>query len=228
MKLVFEYTKTGNMIYISHLDVSRLFLRVLRMADLRPTYSQGYNPHPKMSFALPLSVGLHSICEFLEFETEKVCNINAIEEVNLRLPEGIHVTEWTQKPDNINKSLASYVNSASYEFMCEGIADAPTLLKTFFSRDSVTIKKFDKKTGEKKTKEIRPEMLDFRIIKDMRGRMLAEAKLLARPGQTLNPIGFFDAFCEASGHSESDLAPVITRTGIQDSDGKPLKEMLKL
>ena len=227
MKLVFEITKTGSMIYISHLDLSRLFLRVLRMSGLRPVYSQGYNPHPKMSFALPLSVGLYSVCELLEFETDEKWSEDVTDQVNNRLPEGIHVTNWHKKPESVTKSLASFVDSAAYEFMCEGVYDAPELLKAFFSRGSVNVLKFDKRAGEKTEKDIRSEMLDFRIIKDMRGRMLAEATLLARPGHTLNPVTFFGAFCEASGLNEADMAPVITRTAILCADGKPLKEMLK-
>jgi len=227
MKLAFEFSKSGNLIYISHLDLSRLFLRVLRMASLRPVYSQGYNPHPKMSLALPLPVGLHSVCELIEFETDKALNVNTVNEMNDLLPEGIYIKELFIKPEYIKKSLASFVRSSSYEIMCEGIADAPLKLEEFFSKESVTAKKFNKKTNEKTSQEIRSLMLDHKIIKDMRGRMLAEVTLMAMPGRTLNPVSFFSAFCEASGLYDKDLSPVITRTVILGSEGKPLKEMLK-
>jgi len=231
MKLVFEFTKTGDMVYISHLDLGRLFLRALRMAGLRPVYSQGFNPHPKMSIALPLSLGVHSLCELMEFETDQTAGPAqaeaAVMRVNERLPEGIRVTYWREKPVDVPKPLASLVHAASYEFMCEGIWDAPELLMEFFERKSVIISKTDKKTGAESEKEIRPLMLGYRIVKNMRGRLLAEATLLSGPGQTLNPAAFFEAFCNASGIEGRELFPVITRTAILGRDGKPLKELLE-
>ena len=219
------------MIYLSHLDISRLFMRVLRMAGLRPSYSQGFNPHPKMSIALPLSLGLHSVCELIEFETEKVNSVKdvplSVLRVNDRLPENVFVKEWWEKPAKVPKSLASYVSAAKYEIMCEGIKEAPALLEKFFSLKSVTAKKYSKKTREETNNEIRAEMLDYEIIKDMRGRMLAEVTLSASPGRTLNPVIFFNAFCVSCGYTQETLSPVITRTAILDSKGKLLREVLR-
>jgi radical SAM-linked protein len=230
MKLVFEFTKTGDLIYISHLDLMRLWLRVLRMAGLRPAYSHGFNPHPKMSFALPLSLGVHSTCELLEFETEAVSNVSEVEaavlRVNERLPEGARVTWWREKPDDFSKSLAARVAAATYEFMCDGIMDAPVLLEAFFARESVVVWKRDKKSGANVEKEMRAEMSGYRIVKDMRGRMLAEATLAAAPGRTLGPGVFFAAFCEASGLDAKALSPVVTRTAILGTDGKTIIQNL--
>ena len=238
MKLVFEFAKTGNMIYVSHLDLSRLFLRVLRMAGLRPAYSHGFNPHPKMSFALPLSLGLHSVCELLEFEIDTL-ETSGISEgkseiiskkviiANDRLPDGVRIRAWFEKPAGVTKSLASLAMAATYEFMCDGLADAPGKLETFFGHDRVLAAKRDKKTGGEKEVDIRPLMHGYRIVKDMRGRMLAEATLASAPSGTLNPQVFFGAFCEASGLIDKGLSPVITRTAILSADGKPLREGLR-
>ncbi|MCL1896308.1 MAG: TIGR03936 family radical SAM-associated protein [Clostridiales bacterium] len=229
MKLIFEFRKTGDLVYISHLDLARLFLRVLRMSRLRPAYSQGFNPHPKLSIVLPLSLGLHSVCELLEFETEMVKTWEeacaAMETVRERLPEGVYVTAWREKPESLRKPLASYVAAASYEFMCDPAPEAPELLKEFFGRDSVIIKKTDKKTGKETEKEIREEMKGYRVIKDIQGRLLAEVTLSAAPGKTLNPVVFFDAFCNVSGLDADALTPVITRTAILGWDGRPLTEI---
>lgn len=230
MKLVFEFTKTGGLIYISHLDLMRLCLRVLRMAGLRPAYSHGFNPHPKMSFALPLSLGVHSTCELLEFETDAVRSVSeaetAVLRVNERLPEGVRITGCWEKPDDFSKSLASHVAAAVYEFMCEGITDAPALLEAFFARENVVVMKRDKKSGMDVEKEVRAEMLGYRIVKDMRGRMLAEVTLAAAPGRTLGPGIFFTAFCEVSGLDAKELSPVVTRTAILGKDGKPIVQHL--
>lgn len=65
-RLLFE--KTGNMIWISHLDLMRLFQRAFKRADLPLTHTQGFNPRPSVSIALPLSVGVESRCELLDFD----------------------------------------------------------------------------------------------------------------------------------------------------------------
>jgi len=230
MKLVVEFIKTGNMVYISHLDLTRLFLRVLRMSGLRPAYSHGFNPHPKMSMALPLALGAHSFCELLEFDTAETASLQEVEEalllVNERLPYGIRVTAWWVKPDFLSKSLASLVSAGEYEFMCEGIKDASVLLESYFAKDSITVIKYDKKKSAEKEKEIRSEMLSYRIVKNIRGRMFARVTLSANPGHTLNPFVFFEAFCRASGFVDGALIPVITRTAILNADGRLLKEIL--
>ncbi|MDR0518748.1 MAG: TIGR03936 family radical SAM-associated protein [Clostridiales Family XIII bacterium] len=73
MKLVVRFMKLGRMAFISHLDLQRALLRGLRSAGLAPAYSQGFNPHPKMSLALPLALGFESLCEWLEVELPADC-----------------------------------------------------------------------------------------------------------------------------------------------------------
>lgn len=67
-RLVFE--KTGNAVWISHLDLMRLFQRAFKRAGLTLTHTQGFNPRPSVSIALPLSVGVESRCELLEFDLD--------------------------------------------------------------------------------------------------------------------------------------------------------------
>lgn len=67
-RLLFE--KKGNAIWISHLDLMRLFQRAFKRAGLPLKHTQGYNPKPSVSIALPLSVGIESGCELLDFELD--------------------------------------------------------------------------------------------------------------------------------------------------------------
>ena len=67
-RLVFE--KKGRAVWISHLDLMRLLQRAFKRADLPLKHTQGFNPRPSVSIALPLSVGVESSCELLEFELE--------------------------------------------------------------------------------------------------------------------------------------------------------------
>ncbi|MDY4561321.1 MAG: TIGR03936 family radical SAM-associated protein, partial [Peptostreptococcus porci] len=65
-----KFTKLGDMKYISHLDVQRLFQRVFRRAEVRLSYSQGFNPHPKMSYGNALALGVESYGEYVDIEIE--------------------------------------------------------------------------------------------------------------------------------------------------------------
>ena len=64
------FTKLDEAIWISHLDLMRLFQRAFKRAGLPLTHTQGYNPRPSVSIAMPLSVGVESVCELLDFELE--------------------------------------------------------------------------------------------------------------------------------------------------------------
>ena len=67
-RLLFE--KTGDAVYLSHLDLMRIFQRAFRRADILIWHSQGFSPRAYVSIALPLSVGVESRCEILDFEIE--------------------------------------------------------------------------------------------------------------------------------------------------------------
>ena len=67
-RLLFE--KTGNAVWSSHLDLMRIFQRAFKRAGLPLTHTQGYNPRPSVSIAMPLSVGVESECELLDFDLD--------------------------------------------------------------------------------------------------------------------------------------------------------------
>ena len=79
------FSKTGDAVWISHLDLMRLFQRAFKRAGLPLTHSQGFNPRPSVSIALPLSVGVESHCELLDFQLDGV--EVPVEELRERLNE---------------------------------------------------------------------------------------------------------------------------------------------
>lgn len=90
-RLLFE--KTGNAIWISHLDLMRLFQRAFKRAGLPLTHTLGFNPRPSVSIALPLSVGVESVCELLDFDLDNndaTCD-QILDLLNKTLVEGIRV-----------------------------------------------------------------------------------------------------------------------------------------
>ena len=92
-----NYSKTGAMIFLSHLEMLTLFTRAVKRADIPVKYSQGFHPHPKFSFATALSVGVQSFAEYLDIEVAPGFHADMLKEsLNRSLPEGIAVINaWT-------------------------------------------------------------------------------------------------------------------------------------
>ena len=93
-RLLFE--KTGNAVWISHLDLMRLFQRAFKRAGLPLKHTNGFNPRPSVSIALPLSVGVSSQCELLDFELDTVDEVSCDDicnRLNGALIEGVRVLQ---------------------------------------------------------------------------------------------------------------------------------------
>ncbi|MBR2944969.1 MAG: TIGR03936 family radical SAM-associated protein [Clostridia bacterium] len=68
IKVRIRFSKTGDLMYISHLDLARTMQRIILRAGLDIWYSEGFNPQPKMVFAVPLPTGVESNCEMLDIK----------------------------------------------------------------------------------------------------------------------------------------------------------------
>lgn len=92
-RLLFE--KTGNAVWISHLDLMRLFQRAFKRAGLHLQHTQGFNPRASVSIALPLSVGVESYCELLDFDLDgdTVSCDELKERLNRCLTDGVSVVD---------------------------------------------------------------------------------------------------------------------------------------
>ena len=140
-RLLFE--KTGKAVWISHLDLMRLFQRAFKRAGLPLTHTQGYNPRPSVSIALPLSVGVSSKCELLEYELEgeeKPSHKEIVSRLNEALTEGIRVIHSYDNCAKI-KNLAYLDATVDLEYD-KGIPQgAEEAIRELFSRPSLTVEK---------------------------------------------------------------------------------------
>ena len=102
-RLLFE--KTGNAIWMSHLDLMRVFQRSFKRAGLHLVHSQGYNPRASVSIALPLSLGVESRCELLDFdlEGEQIPCQEIKERLNQALVSGVRVLDVYEDGAKIGK-----------------------------------------------------------------------------------------------------------------------------
>ena len=101
--------------YISHLDLMRLWQRALRRADIPLAYSQGFSPHPRISLAAPLAIGVTSSCELMDiYVTSRVSPHHFIKAVCRQLPQGIDIFEVVEMGLGL-PSLQSQMQYAEYE-----------------------------------------------------------------------------------------------------------------
>ncbi|MEI6578929.1 MAG: TIGR03936 family radical SAM-associated protein, partial [Eubacteriales bacterium] len=88
------FKKTGNAKYISHLDLNRCMLRAVRRAQIPLWYTEGFNPHPYITFALPMSLGHESEAEPMDIRIEGEMGNDEIKaRLTSVMPEGIEITE---------------------------------------------------------------------------------------------------------------------------------------
>ena len=106
-KLRLRFGKNGKAKYISHLDLMATMRRALLRSGIELSYSEGFNPHPYMSVALPLPVGCGSICELMDFGVRNEMPLLSLEGLPVllssALPDGIDVYEVYGSSDKFNK-----------------------------------------------------------------------------------------------------------------------------
>ena len=183
-RLLFE--KTGNAIWISHLDLMRLFQRAFKRAGLPLTHTQGYNPRPSVSIALPLSVGVESGCELLDFDLygDKVANEEILARLNEALVVGVRVLDVYDNGSKI-KNLA-YLNCVVTLEYDNGIpGDAQDKITSLFAQEEVIV--------EKKSKNgIREEniipMIRKLAVSPLDGNSLTLDAVVCCQNPTLNPM----------------------------------------
>lgn len=200
-KYYLEFSKTGNIRFISHLDLLRLFKRAFKRSGVELVYSQGFNPHPKLGFAQPLSLGYEGLAEILEFETVKEYPAHQIKEILAPLmPEGICIQNCGSLPPE-GKSLAALTDGALYliSIPLEAIGNS------FSSKDLIAKKELP---VEKRNKKKELVTLDIRpMIRDMK-EDVQDDHLLIR--------------CDLDAGSTSNLSPELLLQAIRKHTGRPI------
>ena len=90
----FKFRKVGNLQFISHLDLQKAMAKVLVRAKAPLWYSKGFNPHAKLVFGVPLSVGTESMCEMADLKIERQIDLENIKnQLNEQLTDEMYVLE---------------------------------------------------------------------------------------------------------------------------------------
>ena len=208
-----KFCKTGNLQFVSHLDLQRSFHRVLVRANIPMWYTKGFNPHAKLVFGLPLSVGTESMCEMADLRIERKIELEDIKkQLNEQLTDEMYVLDayypTTKFADIAYAEYTITVKSPK-------IDDNTALLATsHFALPIMMTKK--SKSGEKEVditsfiKKIQFESCD--------GKLTAKAILSAGNQENLNPEYVVSALraCEELKEALADVTYTIMRDKVYD------------
>lgn len=141
-----KFSKVGDLMYISHLDLARTMQRIMLRSGIDIWYSEGFNPQPKIVFAVPLPVGVESECELMDIKINTPMSCEEIKErLERNFPEEMRVLD-VYVPETKLKGI-SYIDYTINIYTQGEIYDLGLDILFLFREECRIIKKT--KSGEK-------------------------------------------------------------------------------
>ena len=170
IKYRLEITKNDSIRYISHLDFASLMQRAICRAKLPASYSEGFNPHMKISFASALSVGVTSKAEYMDLELKKdICQPELFDKLSRVLPAGVKLLRAKQI-DMKAKALMSIVDEGSYSIslpITKEVGDIDTAINRLNNaKEIIIVRETPKKRKEIEIKQYLPKPIKFEVQDD--------------------------------------------------------------
>ncbi len=193
-----QYIKKDNMKFLSHLEMVRFMERAFRRMELPLKFSQGFNPHPKISFAAPLAVGVSSEMEIVEVElTESIDTDKFIKDHHENVPAGLEFIRAREVEGN--GKLMALVESSEYLVEVRFNEDASEAdvraekdgLEKLLSNEEIIIKKKSKK-GKIRDLNIRPFVMEARNVLAEKDRSIYRLVVATGSNGNLKPDVFID------------------------------------
>lgn len=214
-----KFCKVGTLQYISHLDMQRTFNRILVRACIPVWYTQGFNPHIKLVFSTPLSVGSESVCEYLDIRLSREMPLDVLKEkLNAEMTDEFYITD-VYEPKNDFSSIAY----AEYDIVIHTTDASEALAKEMENVLTTSPLNMIKKgkAGEKEI-DIIPLIKDVNVKYDAeKNDIVINALLSASSTQYLNPEMLINALKEKIGILSGDLTKEyysILRTSQKKAD----------
>jgi radical SAM-linked protein len=158
-----RFSKCGPVRFISHRDVARAFERAFRIAELPLAFSQGFSPHPKVSFGPALAVGYESEAEYLDLElTRDVDGASLAASISAGLPEGMAVTGIGPLAERA-PSLQEAIGILTYRVALDEVSASATAaaVEEFLGRGHVEIPV--QRKGEERVEDVRASVLALEL-----------------------------------------------------------------
>lgn len=211
------YKKSGPLRFASHLDMNRFMTRLIRLSKVPIWYTEGFNRHPYITFALPLSLGFSSDYEVMDFRFEQD-DFSLAEAKNMIAsvcPDGIEVIaleEPVYKPGKI--AMADFIVTFSVQ---SGIVTEA--IEAFLSRTEILVAKTTKRGGTKEL-NLAEKILSYSVLKTSDDVVLT-LRLPAGGQDNVNPKILIDAFLAEQGCKHTPYA--VRRTALLLEDGTIFK-----
>lgn len=218
-----SFRKQGDLKFLSQLDISRTIARAVRRAGIPINYSQGFNPHPKISFASALPVGTKSSAEYFDLQLGVQLSSEELKErLNRTLPAELQIIEAKEIPLGF-RSLAKVSNLFGYRIGVPHNSDNGTTAKTqaahieaFLAQRQITVERSNKQV------DIRPAIIKLELTKLNSKRLELELILKSqlRPQELVKQLYPL---------SDTQLTELETeRIGIWSQDGEQLYTPLEV
>ena len=184
-RYLIKFQKTNNIKFLSHLDTLRTLHRAFKRANLPLSYSKGFNPHPAISVASPLSVGIESYAEYADTElNEFVDPTDLVNSLNQQLPDGFRITKALHIKEKAPAAMAA-IYAAEYEMLFnDNIGEIKKVVEEIIKSNEIQIMKRTK-SGEKLV-NIRPLIYNLEFVEE-NGQKFINALLQNSNQGSLNP-----------------------------------------
>lgn len=222
MRAMIRFGKQPRLRFISHLDLQRFFQRALNRTGLPIAWTQGFNPHPILSFGSALALGWTSEYEILDVKLSAPMGRRRTEDaMRAALPVDLPVLE-VRMVDDRHPAPMAMVRASDYEITFSGETAAATLdaAEEFLRRESVmAVRKT--KSGEREV-DIRP----MALLLEREGDVLS-ARLMLTEKDTLKPDLLVRALAEIAGAEVPEMR-IHRRCLLGEDESGALKPLMEL
>lgn len=220
IKVRVKFSKTGSLKFISHLDLNRTMQSVFIRSKLPFWYTEGFNPHPRVAFTPPLSVGVSSLTEFMDFKmVAEVPPQEIIDKLNASFPKGLRAIEC-YAPASHFRDIKWSLYEIKFELMHDIPEDICQRAEEIFGADEIIIEKFSKK-GEPKQVNIAQGIRFCNAVID--GNILTvNVKLSCDEFAFVNPKYIGETLAKAMPEIFADAEEESCRAAVYLEDGETL------
>lgn len=208
------FKKMGMSRYVSHLDLMRAMTRSVRRAGVPLWYTEGYNPHPYLTFALPLSLGMESLYESMDMRIEgENTNAQIFEMMKGAMPPGIEIVSVDDPVDD-PKTIA--YGEFDLLFDCDDSKELSALIEDMLSKDELIVQKLGKQGRKKVLKDINlMEHLKEVKLTSTANRVKLTVVFPAGSTTNINPTLLSDEIVKQAG---GDIASFVVRKRLMKAD----------
>ena len=203
MDVRMSFEKTGMAKFISHLDTVRCITRAMKRACVPIWFTEGFNPHAFLTFAMPLSLGFESLCETVDFRLMEEVDLKELaERVNDALPVDITVKEIyipEMSPNDIRWAEYKIVFNNPDKLLSEKA-------EAVLSSDEILVLKKAKQGRKKVEKEvnIKEHIKSSELIED-NNKLILKTVLSSGTSVNINPMLLIGALVKDTDTDEQDV-----------------------